>query len=378
MAPRGFMAAKHRFCRALWEFFWKRELVSNVSSNGAICELEVGSEGRHGNATVNRYEMPYQSRESDPFRKLQEAKEDWEIALNLLKKVEENLDLIADSEEKLHEKRDALAGGIKRLEEKTTTVEMWQKKTKLALTERIIKLEIYQEQSIRFNSIIRQINQKIAKIGTSEIINRREKPPSSTVKLPKMELKTFDGNVLKWYEFWENFEHCVHNQPLVQELQKFSYLKSCLKGPAFVCISNFELRAENYGPAVQLLEDRYGHKNVLRKAHLDSLEKLAPVSNSRDIPRLKRLYEDVESHYKALLAVNVMPHEYMATIVPKLLEKLPIDIRIKINETKDENEDLTIDELVEELRKIVKIRGKRGVQLKENFGEIKRFKEKRN
>ena len=48
-----FMTAKHRFCRALWEFFWKRELASNVSSNGAIYELEVGSEGTHGNATVN-------------------------------------------------------------------------------------------------------------------------------------------------------------------------------------------------------------------------------------------------------------------------------------------------------------------------------------
>ena len=175
-----------------------------------------------------------------------------------------------------------------------------------------------------------------------------------------MELKTFDGNVLKWHEFWENFEHCVHNQPLVQELQKFSYLKSCLRGPAFICISNFELRAENYGPAVQLLKERYGHKNVLRKAHLDSLEKLAPVSNSRDVPRLKRLYEDVESHYKALLAVNVMPHEYTATMAPKLLEKLPMDVRIKLSETKDENEDLEIDELVEELREIVKIREKMG------------------
>ena len=38
-----------------------------------------------------RYEMPYQSLESDvdPFRKLQEAEEDWEIALNLLRKEEE-------------------------------------------------------------------------------------------------------------------------------------------------------------------------------------------------------------------------------------------------------------------------------------------------
>ena len=73
-----------------------------------------------------------------------------------------------------------------------------------------------------------------------------------------------------------------------------------------------------------------------------------------------------------------MPHEYTATMVPKLLEKLPMDVRIKLNETKDENEDLKIDELVEELRKIVKIREKSEVQLKENFGEIKRFKEKRN
>ena len=57
-----------------------------------------------------------------------------------------------------------------------------------------------------------------------------------------------------------------------------------------------------------------------------------------------------------------MPDEYTATMVPKLLEKLPVDVRIKLNETKDENQDLKIDELVEELRKIVKIREKGGVQ----------------
>ena len=51
---------------------------------------------------LTRYEMPYQSRESGPFRKVQEAEEDREIALNVLKKVEENLDLIANTEEMLH------------------------------------------------------------------------------------------------------------------------------------------------------------------------------------------------------------------------------------------------------------------------------------
>ena len=55
-----------------------------------------------------------------------------------------------------------------------------------------------------------------------------------------------------------------------------------------------------------------------------------------------------------------------------------MDVRIKLSETKDENQDLKIDELVEELRKTVKIRKKGGVQLKENFGKIKKFKKKRN
>ena len=58
---------------------------------------------------LTRYKMPYQSRESDPFKKLQEAEEDREIALNLLKKVEENLDLIANTEEVLHEKKRCLS-----------------------------------------------------------------------------------------------------------------------------------------------------------------------------------------------------------------------------------------------------------------------------
>ena len=63
-------------------------------------------------------------------------------------------------------------------------------------------------------------------------------------------------------------------------------------------------------------------------------------------------------------------------MVPKLLEKMPTDVRIKRNETKNKNEDLKIDELVAELRKMVKIREKKWRVIKENFGEIKRFKEK--
>ena len=44
-----------------------------------------------------------------------------------------------------------------------------------------------------------------------------------------------------------------------------------------------------------------------------------------------------------------------------------MDVRIKLSETKDENQDLKIDELVEELRKIVEIREKRWGAIKRKF-----------
>lgn len=89
-----------------------------------------------------------------------------------------------------------------------------------------------------------------------------------------MELKTFDGNVLKWHEFWECFEHGVHNNRSLPDHQKLQYLKNCMKAPAFVTISDLDMNGDHYEVAVKLLKERYGHKNVLRKAHFDGLEKL--------------------------------------------------------------------------------------------------------
>ena len=43
---------KTQIPQGIMGIFLEERIVSNVSSNGAIYELEVGSEGRHGNATV--------------------------------------------------------------------------------------------------------------------------------------------------------------------------------------------------------------------------------------------------------------------------------------------------------------------------------------
>ena len=52
------------------------------------------------------------------------------------------------------------------------------------------------------------------------------------MKLPKLSLPTFDGNVLHWQEFWDVFDAAVHQQTAISDVTKFGYLKGSLRGSA--------------------------------------------------------------------------------------------------------------------------------------------------
>ena len=92
-------------------------------------------------------------------------------------------------------------------------------------------------------------------------IAQRTPPPNTKVagnvglqiSLPKLQLQTFDGNVLQWQEFWDTYT--AANLPPVA---KFSYLKSILKGSAAAAISGILVSNENYDMALLLLKERFG------------------------------------------------------------------------------------------------------------------------
>ena len=82
------------------------------------------------------------------------------------------------------------------------------------------------------------------------------------VKLPKLNLPTFDGNVERWLLFWESFEACVHKSDL-PDVQKLAYLRSLLKGEAAKSVEGLALTAANCGAAVDILTQRYGRPEKL-------------------------------------------------------------------------------------------------------------------
>ncbi|EYB90420.1 hypothetical protein Y032_0220g2510 [Ancylostoma ceylanicum] len=64
--------------------------------------------------------------------------------------------------------------------------------------------------------------------------------------LSKLELPTFDGNLLDYPEFASRFATLVGNKTQLDDTTKFSLLKSCLRGRALHSIQGLSLTPENY------------------------------------------------------------------------------------------------------------------------------------
>ena len=76
-------------------------------------------------------------------------------------------------------------------------------------------------------------------------------------KLPKIELKKFDSNVLAWQEFWDAFNSTIHQNEILQRPDKFTYLRSQLVGWANESIARLDLTNDNYDVAIKLLKEQY-------------------------------------------------------------------------------------------------------------------------
>ena len=81
----------------------------------------------------------------------------------------------------------------------------------------------------------------------------------SEVKLPRLELPKFSGELTEWQSFWDRFEALV-DQSELPDISKFSYLQSLLQGEARSVIQGLALSSANYKVACDLLTDRFGRR----------------------------------------------------------------------------------------------------------------------
>ena len=94
-------------------------------------------------------------------------------------------------------------------------------------------------------------------------------PDSNGVRLPKLDVPRFDGKILNWESFWEQFCISVHERANLSNAEKLVYLQQSLKGgSAKGTIEGLSRSGDNYVEAVECLRSRYDRPRLIHKAHV--------------------------------------------------------------------------------------------------------------
>ncbi|XP_053406660.1 uncharacterized protein LOC128559357 [Mercenaria mercenaria] len=147
-----------------------------------------------------------------------------------------------------------------------------------------------------------------------------------TVKLPKIDIPSFNGNKLYWIEFWDSFESAVHNNDRLSEVDKFNYLKSKLTGEAKHTITGLSLSNKNYEIAIQTLHKRFGDRQETIDLHYKALIDIFPVRNS--VESLRQFMDKTEKHLRCLEVLNQDTNQEV--FVSMLRRKLPNDVLLQM------------------------------------------------
>lgn len=126
---------------------------------------------------------------------------------------------------------------------------------------------------------------------------------SNQVKLPQIELITFDGTYDKWLDFYNSFNSRVHDNPNLSKIQKLFYLKSCLKEEAVTTINALKISEDNYEIAWNLLTERYNNKRVIAQKHVKTLMEIPNISKE-SASELRKLLDTVRSHLRSLKSLR--------------------------------------------------------------------------
>lgn len=179
------------------------------------------------------------------------------------------------------------------------------------------------------------------------------------VKLPKMEIPKFSGDIRKWRNFYDMFGKLVHEKAQLSDIEKFTFLRTYLEGEPLKLISHFEVTAATYKMAWDTLIARYNNVRWLVDAEIDFLIE-GKVSTVRE------LHDNTREAIYNLTALGVKTESWDPILVRVMMKKLDSK---SINAFEDTLEDTKKTPKVETLLKFLEKRFQRLDQVKLMMGK---------
>lgn len=149
----------------------------------------------------------------------------------------------------------------------------------------------------------------------------------TSVRLPRISLPTFNGDITEWLSYCTTFKTLVHNDKNLNNIQRFQYLRSTLTGSAIKQIQSLELTDENYKIALQILCDRYDNKRYICQAHIQSLMDIKPLDHNKPA-KVRELIDKTNVHLRALESLNRPTKQWDDLLVHSIVLKMDSTLRL--------------------------------------------------
>lgn len=174
---------------------------------------------------------------------------------------------------------------------------------------------------------------------------------SCKVTLPKLTLPHFSGDILEWPTFYESFMESVDKND-IPNVQKLTFLRSFLEGPALRKIVGLSTINSNYPIALKILKDHYGQEYTVVESYMNEMSKLPHTTN--DLDELETFYNDLIVNKEVLNTHGKDVTSYESLLVPQLIKRLPDEI-LDIISSKVENRAWVLKDIEEGLKTGIRI-----------------------
>lgn len=204
------------------------------------------------------------------------------------------------------------------------------------------RLEQAREQIIVLNSYLTQLKTLMPPVTPQRSASATSPTAAHGVlRLPKIELRTFNGNSARWPVFWDWFVNTIDSQPLT-DTEKLTYFTSSMQGPAKQLVEAYQLRNAPYKDVVERVKARYASKEVIIQKLYDELEGLQRFQEGR---YLRKFIEEVERIVELL---SNQGEDINNKLIQRQIErKLPKWILMDLEKTKLQQQTWNINNLRE-------------------------------
>ncbi|XP_045466602.1 uncharacterized protein LOC123675299 [Harmonia axyridis] len=186
----------------------------------------------------------------------------------------------------------------------------------------------------------------------SQATNSTTKNPDlvTNLKLPTINLPMFSGNYDEWITFHDTFTQLIDKSASLTNIQKFFYLKSCLKNDASRLIQSIEVSDRNYSLAWESLVKRYQNKRIIVNTHIKALFDL-PIVMKNSAASLRQLTDKINQHLGALANLKLPTGQWDIILVHLITSKLDNSLNLEWENSLQNDELPSYQELISFLDK---------------------------